>query len=30
MFVIDERDTASRSSINQKGHYQTDPDGPGR
>jgi len=24
MFVIDERDTASRSSINQKGHYQTD------
>ena len=24
MFVIDERDAASRSSINQKGHYQTD------
>jgi hypothetical protein len=24
MFVIDERDSASRSSINQKGHYQTD------
>jgi hypothetical protein len=24
MFVIDERDTASRGSINQKGHYQTD------
>jgi hypothetical protein len=24
MFVIDERDTASRSSINQKGHYQTE------
>ena len=24
MFVIDERDGASRSSINQKGHYQTD------
>jgi hypothetical protein len=24
MFVIDERETASRSSINQKGHYQTD------
>jgi len=23
-FVIDERDAASRSSINQKGHYQTD------
>ena len=23
MFVIDERDAASRSSINQKGHYQT-------
>jgi hypothetical protein len=27
MFVIDERDAASRSSINQKGHYQTDPMG---
>jgi Cytochrome P460 len=24
MFVIDERDAASRSSINQKGHYQND------
>ncbi len=24
MFVIDERDAASRSSINQKGHYQTE------
>jgi Cytochrome P460 len=24
MFVIDEREAASRSSINQKGHYQTD------
>jgi len=24
MFVIDERDAASRSSINQRGHYQTD------
>ncbi len=24
MFVIDERDAASRSSINQMGHYQTD------
>jgi len=24
MFVIDERDAASRNSINQKGHYQTD------
>lgn len=24
MFVIDERDAASRDSINQKGHYQTD------
>jgi hypothetical protein len=24
MFVIDERDVGSRSSINQKGHYQTD------
>ncbi len=24
MFVIDERDAASRSSINHKGHYQTD------
>jgi Cytochrome P460 len=24
MFVIDERDATSRSSINQKGHYQTD------
>jgi len=24
MFVIDERDAGSRSSINQKGHYQTD------
>ena len=24
MFVIDERDAASRSSINQKGHYQAD------
>jgi hypothetical protein len=24
MFVIDERDSASRSSINQKGHYHTD------
>jgi Cytochrome P460 len=24
MFVIDERDAESRSSINQKGHYQTD------
>ena len=24
MFVIDERDTESRSSINKKGHYQTD------
>ena len=24
MFVIDERDAASRSSINLKGHYQTD------
>jgi cytochrome P460 len=24
MWVIDERDAASRSSINQKGHYQTD------
>lgn len=24
MFVIDERDAASRGSINQKGHYQTD------
>jgi len=24
IFVIDERDAASRSSINQKGHYQTD------
>lgn len=24
MFVIDERDASSRSSINQKGHYQTD------
>jgi len=24
MFVVDERDAASRSSINQKGHYQTD------
>ena len=24
MFVIDERGAASRSSINQKGHYQTD------
>jgi Cytochrome P460 len=24
MFVIDERNAASRSSINQKGHYQTD------
>lgn len=24
MFVIDERDADSRSSINQKGHYQTD------
>lgn len=24
MFVIDERDSASRSSINQRGHYQTD------
>ena len=24
MFVIDERDAASQSSINQKGHYQTD------
>src|SRR6202051_2409582 len=24
MFVIDERDAASRSSINQKGHYPTD------
>lgn len=24
MFVIDERDAASRSSINQKGHYRTD------
>jgi len=24
MFVIGERDSASRSSINQKGHYQTD------
>jgi hypothetical protein len=24
VFVIDERDAASRSSINQKGHYQTD------
>ncbi len=24
MFVIDERDAASRISINQKGHYQTD------
>ncbi len=24
MFVIDERDSASRSSINRKGHYQTD------
>jgi Cytochrome P460 len=27
MFVIDERETASRSSINQKGHYQTDLQG---
>ena len=27
MFVIDERDAASRSSINQKGHYQTDLQG---
>ena len=24
MFVIDERDAASRSSINEEGHYQTD------
>jgi hypothetical protein len=24
MFVIDERDAASKGSINQKGHYQTD------
>jgi hypothetical protein len=24
MFVLDERDAASRSSINQRGHYQTD------
>jgi hypothetical protein len=24
MFVVDERDAGSRSSINQKGHYQTD------
>ena len=24
IFVIDERDAATRSSINQKGHYQTD------
>src|SRR5947209_12659322 len=24
MFVIDEREAASRSSINQRGHYQTD------
>lgn len=24
MFVIDERDAASRSSINRKGHYQTE------
>jgi hypothetical protein len=24
MFVVDERDAASRGSINQKGHYQTD------
>jgi hypothetical protein len=24
MFVIDERDAASRSSINKRGHYQTD------
>jgi hypothetical protein len=24
MFVIDERDAASKGSINQRGHYQTD------
>lgn len=27
MFVIDERDAASRSSINKQGHYQTDLQG---